>query len=82
MGDNMNNILYEKIENVCARDFTVCNFSYPKFTAFVEKVYKDMSSWEKPLELTERDVINRVEQHVSHVVSSSLEDTHVGTNHD
>ena len=78
----MNNILYEKIENVCARDFTVCNFSYPKFTAFVEKVYKDMSSWEKPLELTERDVINRVEQHVSHVVSSSLEDTHVGTNHD
>ena len=78
----MNNILYEKIENVCARDFNVCNFSYPKFTAFVEKVYKDMSNWEKPLELTERDVINRVEQHVSHVVSSSLEDTHVGTNHD
>jgi len=78
----MNNILYEKIENVCARDFTVCNFSYPKFTAFVEKVYKDMSSWEKPLELTERDVINRVEQHVSYAINRSVDDAHIGTNHD
>ena len=78
----MNNILYEKIENVCARDFTVCNFSYPKFTAFVEKVYKDMSNWEKPLELTERDVINRVEQHVSYAINRSVEDAPTGINND
>jgi len=78
----MNNILYEKIENVCARDFTVCNFSYPKFTAFVEKVYKDMSSWEKPLELTERDVINRVEQHVSYAINRSVDDAPTGINND
>ena len=76
----MNNILYEKIENVCARDFTVCNFSYPKFTAFVEKVYKDMSSWEKPLELTERDVIHRVEQHVSYAINRSVDDAPTGIN--
>ena len=78
----MNNILYEKIENVCARDFTVCNFSYPKFTAFVEKVYKDMSSWEKPLELTERDVISRVEQHVSYAINRSVDDAPTGINND
>ena len=78
----MNNILYEKIENVCARDFSVCNFSYPKFTAFVEKVYKDMSNWEKPLELTERDVINRVEQHVSYAINRSVEDAPTGINND
>ena len=78
----MNNILYEKIENVCARDFSVCNFSYPKFTAFVEKVYKDMSSWEKPLELTERDVINRVEQHVSYAINRSVDDAPTGINND
>ncbi len=78
----MNNILYEKIENVCARDFTVCNFSYPKFTAFVEKVYRDMSSWEKPLELTERDVINRVEQHVSYAINRSVDDAPTGINND
>ena len=78
----MNNILYEKIENVCARDFNVCNFSYPKFTAFVEKVYKDMSSWEKPLELTERDVINRVEQHVSYAINRSVDDAPTGINND
>jgi hypothetical protein len=76
----MNNILYEKIENVCARDFSVCNFSYPKFTAFVEKVYKDMSNWEKPLELTERDVINRVEQHVSYAINRSVDDAPTGIN--
>jgi hypothetical protein len=78
----MNNILYEKIENVCARDFSVCNFSYPKFTAFVEKVYKDMSSWEKPLELTERDVISRVEQHVSYAINRSVDDAPTGINND
>ena len=78
----MNNILYEKIENVCARDFSVCNFSYPKFTAFVEKVYKDMSKWEKPLELTERDVIHRVEQHVSYAINRSVDDAPTGINND
>ena len=78
----MNNILYEKIENVCARDFTVCNFSYPKFTAFVEKVYKDMSNCEKPLELTERDVIHRVEQHVSYAINRSVDDAPTGINND
>lgn len=78
----MNNILYEKIENVCARDFTVCNFSYPKFTAFVEKIYKDMSNWEKPLELAERDIINRVEQHVSYAMNRSVDDAPTGINND
>ena len=78
----MNNILYEKIENVCARDFSVCNFSYPKFTAFVEKVYKDMSKWEKPLELTERDVIHRVEQHISYAINRSVDDAPTGINND
>jgi len=78
----MNNILYEKIENVCARDFTVCNFSYPKFTAFVEKIYKDMRNWEKPLELAERDIINRVEQHVSYAMNRSVDDAPTGINND
>ena len=78
----MNNILYDKIENVCARDFVVSKLNIHKFTAFVENIYNDMSKWEQPIKITERDVIDRVEGYVSHVVSRSLDVYMKGTNHD
>ena len=50
--------------------------------AFVDLLYDDIKTWDKPMSVSEVDVIHRVEEHLSYMVSRSLSDTHIGTNHD
>jgi hypothetical protein len=78
----MSKTLYRKLIDICARDFVVNKLSEKKFNLFVGKLYDDIKEWSNPMDISETDIIHRIGEHVSHVVSLSLDDTHIGTNHD
>ena len=78
----MSKTLYKKLIDICARDFVVNKLSEKKFNLFVGKLYDDIKEWSNPMDISETDIIHRIGEHVSHVVSLSLDDTQIGTNHD
>jgi len=78
----MNRTLYKKLEDICAREYILNKLSATKFRTFVDFLYDDIRTWDKPTDVADVDIIHRVEEHLSHMVSSSLADTHIGTTHD
>ena len=78
----MNKTLYKRLEDICAREYVVNRLSEHKFRTFVDFLYDDMRTWDRPTEVSDVDVIHRIEEHLSYMVSRRLADTHIGTNHD
>jgi len=78
----MNRTLYKRLEDICAREYVVNKLSENKFRTFVDFLYDDIRTWDKPMSVSEVDVIHRIEEHISHMVSRILVDTHIGTTHD
>ena len=78
----MSKTLYKRLEDICAREYVVNKLSENKFRTFVDLLYDDIKTWDKPMSVSEVDVIHRVEEHLSHMVSSMLVDEHIGTTHD
>lgn len=78
----MNRTLYKKLEDICAREYVVNKLSENKFRIFVDFLYDDIKTWDKPMSVSEVDVIHRIEEHISHMVSRILVDVHIGTTHD
>ena len=77
-----NKTLYKRLDEICAREHIVNKLSANKYKTFVDLLYIDISSWDKPMEVSEVDVIHRIGEHLSYMVSSSLDDTCTGTTHD
>ena len=78
----MNRTLYKKLEDICAREYIINKLSATKFRTFVDFLYDDIRTWDEPMNLSEVDIIHRIEEHMSYMVSRRLADTHIGTNHD
>ncbi len=78
----MNRTLYKKLEDICAREYILNKLSATKFRTFVDFLYDDIRTWDKPMEVSEVDIIHRIEEHVSFMVARILTDTHTGTTHD
>jgi len=73
-----NKTLYKRLDEICAREHIVNKLSANKYKTFVDLLYIDISSWDKPMEVSEVDVIHRIEEHVSYMVSSYLTKTYEG----
>ena len=78
----MNKTLYKKLEDICAREYIINKLSANKFRTFVDFLYDDIRTWDKPMNVSEVDIIHRIEEHISHMVSRILVDAHIGTTHD
>ena len=78
----MNRTLYKKLEDICAREYIINKLSANKFRTFVDFLYDDIRTWDKPMNVSEVDIIHRIEEHLSYMVSRRLADAHIGTNHD
>ena len=78
----MNRTLYKKLEDICAREYIINKLSANKFRTFVDFLYDDIRTWDKPMNVSEVDIIHRIGEHLSYMVSSSLADTCTGTTHD
>jgi len=78
----MSKTLYKRLEDICAREYVVNKLSENKFRIFVDFLYDDIKTWDKPMSVSEVDVIHRIEEHISHMVSRILVDVHIGTTHD
>ncbi len=78
----MNRTLYKKLEDICAREYILNKLSATKFRTFVDFLYDDIRTWDEPMNVSEVDIIHRIGEHLSYMVSSSLADTCTGTTHD
>lgn len=78
----MNRTLYKKLEDICAREYILSKLSSSKFRTFVDFLYDDIRTWDEPMNVSEVDIIHRIGEHLSYMVSSSLADTCTGTAHD
>ena len=78
----MNRTLYKKLEDICAREYIINKLSATKFRTFVDFLYDDIRTWDEPMNISEVDIIHRIEEHLSYMVSRRLADAHIGTNHD
>ena len=74
--------LYKKLIEICARDFIINRLSEKNFNMFVDKIYNDLKEWSNPHDIPEVDIIDRIGEHVSYAVSSSMNDIHMGINND
>jgi len=68
----MNRTLYKKLEDICAREYILNKLSATKFRTFVDFLYDDIRTWDKPMNVSEIDIIHRIEEHMSYMVSSFL----------
>ena len=68
----MNRTLYKKLEDICAREYILNKLSAKTFRTFVDFLYDDIRTWDKPMEISEVDIIHRIEEHMSYMVSSYL----------
>ena len=68
----MNRTLYKKLEDICAREYILNKLSATKFRTFVDFLYDDIRTWDKPMNVSEVDIIHRIEEHMSYMVSSFL----------
>ena len=76
-----NKTLYKRLDEICAREYVVNKLSVNKYRTFVDLLYDDLISWDNPLDVSEIDIIHRIHEHLSVMVSSSLVYPHIGTNH-
>jgi len=74
----MNKTLYKKLEDICAREYIINKLSANKFRTFVDFLYDDIRTWDKPMNVSEVDIIHRIEEHVSYMVSSYLNKSYKG----
>ena len=74
----MNRTLYKKLEDICAREYIINKLSANKFRTFVDFLYDDIRTWDKPMEIPEVDIIHRIEEHMSYMVSSFLNKSYEG----
>ena len=74
----MNKTLYKKLEDICAREYIINKLSANKFRTFVDFLYDDIRTWDKPMNVSEVDIIHRIEEHVSYMVSSYLNKSYEG----
>ena len=74
----MNRTLYKKLEDICAREYIINKLSATKFRTFVDFLYDDIRTWDKPMNVSEVDIIHRIEEHVSYMVSSFLNKSYEG----
>ena len=74
----MNKTLYKKLEDICAREYIINKLSANKFRTFVDFLYDDIRTWDKPMNVSEVDIIHRIEEHVSYMVSSFLNKSYEG----
>jgi hypothetical protein len=78
----MNETLYKRLEDLCARENVIAKLSDNTFRTFVDLLYDDIKSWSKPMEAQDTAIIHRIEEHVSFMVARILTDTNTGTTHD
>ena len=78
----MNRTLYKRLEDICAREYVVNKLSEHKFRTFVDFLYDDIRTWDEPMEVSEVDVIHRIGEHLTRMVSSMLVYPNIGTTHD
>ncbi len=74
----MNRTLYKKLEDICAREYIINKLSANKFRTFVDFLYDDIRTWDKPMNVSEVDIIHRIEEHMSYMVSSYLNKSYGG----
>lgn len=74
----MNRTLYKKLEDICAREYILNKLSATKFRTFVDFLYDDIRTWDEPMEVSEVDIIHRIEEHMSYMVSSYLTKSYEG----
>ena len=68
----MNRTLYKKLEDICAREYILNKLSATKFRTFVDFLYDDIRTWDEPMKVSDVDIIHRIEEHMSYMVSSYL----------
>ena len=78
----MNKTLYKKLEDICAREYIINKLSANKFRTFVDFLYDDIRTWDKPMNVSEVDIIHRIEEHLSYMVSSFLNKSYEGISAD
>jgi hypothetical protein len=78
----MNRTLYKKLEDICAREYILNKLSATKFRTFVDFLYDDIRTWDKPMNVSEVDIIHRIEEHMSYMVSSYLTKPYESTSMD
>ena len=78
----MNRTLYKKLEDICAREYILNKLSATKFRTFVDFLYDDIRTWDKPMNVSEVDIIHRIEEHISYMVSSFLNKSYEGISMD
>lgn len=74
----MNRTLYKKLEDICAREYILSKLSSSKFRTFVDFLYDDIRTWDEPMNVSEVDIIHRIEEHMSYMVSSYLTKSYEG----
>jgi len=74
----MNRTLYKKLEDICAREYIINKLSANKFRTFVDFLYDDIRTWDEPMKVSEVDIIHRIEEHMSYMVSSYLNKSYEG----
>ena len=78
----MNRTLYKKLEDICAREYILSKLSATKFRTFVDFLYDDIRTWNEPMNVSEIDIIHRIEEHMSYMVSSYLTKSYEGISMD
>ena len=78
----MNKTLYKKLEDICAREYIINKLSANKFRTFVDFLYDDIRTWDEPMNVSEVDIIHRIEEHMSYMVSSFLNKSYEGISMD
>jgi len=78
----MSKTLYKRLEDICASEYVVNKLSDKNFRTFVDFLYDDLRKWDRPTDASDVDIIHRIEEHLSFMVSRILIDTHMGTIHD
>ena len=74
----MSKTLYKRLEDICAREYVVNKLSEHKFRTFVDFLYDDIRTWDEPTKVSEVDIIHRIEEHMSYMVSSYLTNSYEG----
>ena len=78
----MSKTLYKRLEDIWASEYVVNKLSDKNFRTFVDFLYDDLRKWDRPTDASDVDIIHRIEEHLSFMVSRILIDTHMGTIHD
>jgi len=77
-----NKTLYKRLDEICAREHIVNKLSANKYRTFVDLLYADLISWDNPLDVSEIDIVHRIGEHLTRMVSSMLVYPNIGTVHD